>query len=121
MRYKILAVMTLVSTLVCSHAGAVEYTSEYLESGRGLLEDCEDAGSNFNSGYCLGFIHGMCSMHDYAARKYSARLYCAPDEVTNGQVRRIIIKFLKDHPNRLHETDLILAVDALREAFPCKK
>lgn len=39
--------------------------------------------------------------------------------VTSGQGVRILVKYLKDHPKRLHEHPTILTNDAFREAFPC--
>src|SRR5208282_4402176 len=37
-----------------------------------------------------------------------------------GTEPRIIRKYIADHSEKAHEVTAILAVDALREAFPCK-
>ncbi len=42
------------------------------------------------------------------------------DGVTNGQVRDVVVKYLKDHPEERHFLASILAVKALSKAFPCK-
>ena len=50
-----------------------------------------------------------------------ARLYCAPKEVTVGQLVLVIVKFLRDHPERLHQGRAALTMEALTTAFPCPK
>lgn len=47
--------------------------------------------------------------------------FCVPaNKITGGQVARVIVKYLKDHPERLHENETFLAIQALQAAFPCK-
>jgi hypothetical protein len=41
-----------------------------------------------------------------------------PQNVTVLQVARILVKWLREHPERLHEPRMILMRDALSEAFP---
>lgn len=45
---------------------------------------------------------------------------CDPEGSVGGQWARVVEKWLKEHPERLHEPAVFLIVDALREAFPCK-
>jgi hypothetical protein len=45
---------------------------------------------------------------------------CIPNEVNQVQMARILVKWLRDHPERLHETDAFLTVDAFHNAFPCQ-
>jgi hypothetical protein len=48
-------------------------------------------------------------------------LFCLPESgITNGEAARTVVKYLKNHPEKLHETDFILAFHALREVYPCK-
>jgi hypothetical protein len=45
---------------------------------------------------------------------------CIPDGVTSTEQMALVIrKFLRDHPERLHESRAVLAVEALNTAFPC--
>jgi Rap1a immunity proteins len=46
--------------------------------------------------------------------------YCLPDEVTTGQTVRILIKFIKDHPEKAHSQTRVLVIESLTDAFPCK-
>jgi Rap1a immunity proteins len=50
-----------------------------------------------------------------------ARYFCFPHGVTPDQAVRVIVKWLGDHPARLHEDAIKLALDALKENFPCHK
>lgn len=48
-------------------------------------------------------------------------MVCLPEHgSTNAQVALVIVKFLRDHPERLHEDRTALMVDALSGAFPCR-
>lgn len=45
---------------------------------------------------------------------------CFPEGVSStGQVALVIVKFVRDHPERLHEHRGVLAFAALESAFPC--
>jgi hypothetical protein len=44
---------------------------------------------------------------------------CPPSGVEEGQLLRIVIKYLQDHAQRLHERHWFLIADALSQAFPC--
>ncbi len=44
---------------------------------------------------------------------------CIPDEVNMAQMARILVKWLRDHPERLHERVSILTLDAFHDAFAC--
>ena len=77
--------------------------------------------------YCLGFLQGTRLMNDYLntpslkygflGAKYA--LFCQPKISTNAEAARIVVKYLRDHPERLHEDEFILALAALNAAFPC--
>jgi len=47
---------------------------------------------------------------------------CVPDDkVPVLQLSRVVIKWLREHPERLHELKGILTIAALRDAFPCQQ
>jgi Rap1a immunity proteins len=47
--------------------------------------------------------------------------FCEPDDtITNGQALRVVVKFLRAHPELLHLPEVVLVVRAFSEAFPCK-
>jgi hypothetical protein len=48
-------------------------------------------------------------------------LFCTPESgITNDQAARVVVKYLREHPERLHEKESLLAMAAFAEAFPCK-
>lgn len=73
------------------------------------------------SGYVRGFMDGVdvgqtaMLSHSHAG---AARTSCAPD-VSTGQGMRVFLKYLGDHPERLHEPAYILMWAALSQAWPC--
>lgn len=48
-------------------------------------------------------------------------MICIPQEASSvGQLARVVVKWLRDHPERLHEDKTILTLEAFRDAFPCE-
>ena len=99
--------------------------------GNKLLQDCGDFersvdGGNSTSnamgiGFCLGLMHGITHSNAlYQVMAPGKELLCLPKSgVNNGQAARVVLRYLRDHPEQLHENDFILAMRALRDAFPC--
>jgi hypothetical protein len=46
---------------------------------------------------------------------------CVPSEVTMGQVVRVVVQYTDNQPARHHELFGVLAVEALRKAWPCQR
>ena len=67
---------------------------------------------DFASGYCLGFVQGA---------SLSSSDICVPQDVTAGQGTRVVLKYLQDHPEQLHENSATLVRRALKKAFPCSR
>jgi Rap1a immunity proteins len=51
----------------------------------------------------------------------SLRVACLPDNATLLQLARVLVKWLREHPERLHEPKSVLTTAALRDAFPCQQ
>jgi len=48
-------------------------------------------------------------------------MYCLPQNgIEIGQAVRITVKWLRDHPEKLHQDGVNLVWRALSDAFPCK-
>ncbi len=72
--------------------------------------------------FCLGYVEGLAFGIAAADSRRNDFTFCLPSiQVTNEQIVRIIRKYIADHPANAHELTAILAVAALREAFPCRK
>jgi Rap1a immunity proteins len=48
------------------------------------------------------------------------RDFCQPKGVTRGQARAVVIKYIEARPQRMHEDFGMLAVEALKAAWPCQ-
>lgn len=99
--------------------------------------------STFNRGWCAGYLHAMRETIVFWQLQVaktvavvgenqnppaeelkqmvskSPDMTCIPNEVNLAQMARILVKWLRDHPERLHESAIILTLDAFHDAFPC--
>ena len=98
-------------------------------TGKELLSYCE-SGSTTKQAYCFGYIEGF---YDYQYRinlidfysKLNNKIYLFPKTcyrkmIRVGQLKKIVVKWLNDHLDQLHEDATFLVVLALRKAFPCE-
>jgi hypothetical protein len=94
--------------------------------GNELLENCTDAlrhveneyrftGTDcvFHYGWCVGYMRG------WVDGTMGGATLCVPQKVTALQLVRIIVKYLRDHPQTLHHSRDTLITTALQEAYPC--
>ncbi len=51
---------------------------------------------------------------------YNGVYFCVPSEVKMSQAAEVIIKHMKENPDRWHEAGKNLTINALRNTFPCK-
>jgi hypothetical protein len=76
--------------------------------------------------FCMGYISGIHDM-DYAVQMLEEnekitlmKHACIPSNVSTAQVMRVVVKYLRDNPERLHMPASVLVTDAIRSSFPCK-
>jgi Rap1a immunity proteins len=82
-----------------------------------------------NGAHCLGYVTGIVDDHfncqineaSSTAALDPTKHFCLPDGVTPNQTVRVVVKWLGDHPARLHEGAIGLVIDALKENFPCRQ
>ena len=73
--------------------------------------------------YVSGFAEGVEREASFAEDKLNRRVpkaFCRPDVAENGQLVRIVLKYIHDNPEQAHELTMHLIVRALTKAFPCK-
>lgn len=118
--------------------GASGSLAQTKTDGNLLLTRCNEAvkqidnpqvnGDVYSGGFCIGFIVGMEEARDAVAMSYS-RTYeestkmsvlgiKVPTDVSYGQIARILVKWLQNNPQHLHESASLVYVLAMREAFP---
>jgi hypothetical protein len=125
-----LAILTTVFVFLSSYAYAED--DRDLLSGNALLPYCKagidggvsggNNGQAVYSGICAGIIIGVSSAMRYNAKTNVNSLLCAhiPVEASNGQLARVVIRYMETHPKELHEPLTTLAALALKDAWPCK-
>ena len=105
-----------------NHAFAKE--SYYIETGNELFARCtegqrEGVESAIPFGICYGFINAMIeeSRCGQDTAGFSSRV---PEGANFGQVRKVVMKWLNEHPETLHMGASGLVSHALQDAFPCQ-
>jgi hypothetical protein len=64
----------------------------------------------FGQGYCVGLLNGL----DYDGVR------CRPPEIAWGQLVRVVLKYIDIRPERMHEDFRVLAIEAMKTAWPCQ-
>ncbi len=109
-------------------------SNAYSIDGNMLLRNCQivekaeqsDADAFFLQ-WCFGYIQGVIDNDDtwYGLMSYDKNhthdkgKYCLPEEpMPYTQLARIVVKYLKEHPENLHWNGSALVHNALIKAFP---
>jgi hypothetical protein len=90
------------------------------ENGNELYGDCTESDGTPPTAYCLGFVAGVFDTAEMLLLDSSGRL-CAPKSVTLGQVRDVIVKYLRENPAERNLPASLLALRAVQAAWPCPK
>ena len=129
---KAIAIGAFIVGLSATTAGADEdlFSANYLFSG------CQEfiarnGAVNARSGICFGIIRAIIftgtnlkvAQMDYASPNDAiAWLHClnVPDGVSGTQAVRVVVSYISARPARMHERFEDLAIEAPRDAWPCK-
>lgn len=104
MRVALIVMALLISTL----GGA----RGYFDDGNALLRICSRPDA---PGMCLGQIAGHYDMMIAVGFRCSNA-----KEVEKGQVRDVVLKYLRDHPAKRHQPSASLTIAAMTDAFDCR-
>ncbi len=111
---------TLLSTCV-ANAMSDREVLEHLSAAH-IFGACKEArGSSASErSLCWGEVQ-MLFMLASAGDGYlgSASRFCPPVSASINQTKKVVLKYIEDRPERLHEPFVFLAVEALRKAWPC--
>jgi Rap1a immunity proteins len=108
----------LVSGLPASQSGT---TNVELSDIRGtqLSTFCNRSDSTMEFQFCDAFIVGVRDGVVLAVTLRDAKpILDIPKDVTQEQIRAVVTKYLKDHPEELHKPAGLLVIFALSKAFP---
>ena len=73
--------------------------------------------------YCAAYVSGFLDASSLAtAADKSKKMICLPERgITNDQGVRLLVKYLQENPQVLHESGRMSLFVALAKTFPCKK
>ena len=117
MRNTILYTVTVFFMASCN-AYANSYVDHTYVDGNSLLRYYEADSGPYSAGLCIGYIIGVADT--LGMNNYSAATACYASSVVTGQIRDVVISYLKSHPESRHyAADGVVAL-AISEAFPCQ-
>ncbi len=108
----------LIFLVACSLALGSVATAQNLDvnfahSGYDFLRICGAAKpASYIDGACTGYVQGVVEGADNP-------VFCLDPDVTVGRRYRIVVKFLKAHPEKTDKRTRYLVVEAMTDAFPC--
>ncbi len=82
--------------------------------GNTLLDTCDSQGAKHDGAFCYGYVAGV-----FDALGERAVNICTPGIIPLRQTRDVILKYLRDNPERRQESAAKLATEALSAAWPC--
>lgn len=88
-----------------------------------ILEGKASESGGVAEGFCAGYVQGMSDLNTIHSVFYAGKVkfdICMPQNVNNAQRVRVLIKYLEENPEKLHESEAELVWQAYAKAFPCK-
>jgi len=111
---KWILVVIFLTGIACAQSAPKRYTD-----GNDLRDECGAAVAGqlgtYQSGHCLGFIEGYLQV----APIPNLPTHCIPAGVTYEQLTKVVVKYLDQHPEKLHLAAVLLISQATHYAFPC--
>jgi hypothetical protein len=101
--------------LVCVLSPEIALGAQGFLSGNQLYERCVADMNTVANSYCIGYVAGIADVLS------ASKITCASDGVTVGQVTDIVVKYLRDHPEKRHYAAQDQVGTALMQAFPCQR
>ena len=116
MRQLLSGIAVILVTVLGAYPALVQ---EDIYSAKFVMPGCRDfLGTGTSSAhvgdYCVGLVTGV-------ARYAYEPSICLPRDVTDEQIVRVVVQYIDSQPARLQEDFVLLATEALRKAWPCKR
>ena len=87
-------------------------------NGNELYDQCQRPESTL----CLAYVMGIYDGHlDAVAQDRARRMVCLTGSVEAQQLKDVVTRYLRDHPETRHATAASIALYALGQAFPCRQ
>ena len=84
------------------------------DSGNALLESCDNATDAWKQSHCLAYIAGVSDVLD------GMHITCTGGHVSLDEVKDVVVKYLREHPEKRNSDADDSTSIALTSAFPCK-
>lgn len=111
-----LIIFAIIAVLMATRASA-----QIPFSGEDLLLSCSASGATSERHPCQWYLKGFIDGQGTPQGSTYSRTQCLPAGFTIDQLRRIVVKWMNDHPEKLHLSVADVVRGALEQAFPCKK
>jgi Rap1a immunity proteins len=111
---RIVFIAAIVANCGRSFAEDIDSANYAMPACREVAMQVQSAPKTYARGSCMGIIETL---------RFTGSMLelCIPNAVTNGQMVRVVVKYIDDRPARMHENFKALAIEALRAAWPCEK
>jgi hypothetical protein len=122
MRALILGIALALVLDVSALAQDDKFTAKY------LLPYCRDAITNkaptvpsdaVMQGMCVGMIDALDFLMSQLPAEDKEYRSCPPSDATLKQTVQVVMKYIDERPERMNESFKKLAIEAIREAWPC--
>ncbi|MFI5103133.1 MAG: Rap1a/Tai family immunity protein [Terriglobales bacterium] len=95
----------------------------WLDNGGAPVSELMDVG------WCQGWVGAALELTrsynewtDFTKQKPTVPQFCLPDSgIPLIQAIRVVVKYLQENPDQLHEDGMGLTIAALKGSFPCKR
>ena len=81
-------------------------------NGNQMWEMCQSRAVGFCNGYVIGTLDALVTQ---------GLTTCTPDGLTAEQLRDLVVRWLRDHPEKRHLSGTWIVANTLRENFPCPR
>ena len=85
------------------------------DDGNTFLAQCAQNGEASAPGFCTMYVGGVID----GAQISDKPAFCLPENVSYGQMVRVSIKYMQEHPESLQHPTAALVITAHAKAFPC--
>ena len=110
------AVLLIMALVLVSAGVSAQQGGTIWASGNFMKNSCHSE-TGRNLGRCEGFAMAVAGV--MAVAPVAGWRACIPEGVLVSQLITIMLKYLDDHPERLHHDAVDLAAQGFAEAFPC--
>lgn len=97
--------------------------SKEFSDGNELHDECATIVSGdlgyYEGGHCFGMIEAYLQLASELSPRYFPA-HCLPEGVTIGQIAKMVVKYLDQHPEQLHLPATLVIAKVAHDAFPCR-